>query len=38
MPDGTNDKYPEPQPLSTSEIPEVVNHYRHAALNAIRAG
>ncbi|KAJ8750764.1 hypothetical protein K2173_015945 [Erythroxylum novogranatense] len=38
MPDGTHATYPEPRPLKTSEIPEVVEHYRCAALNAIRAG
>lgn len=38
MPDGTHGKYPKPRPLQSSEIPEVVEHYRRAALNAIRAG
>jgi len=38
MPDGTTGFYPKPRPLKTSEIPEVVAHYRQAALNAIEAG
>lgn len=38
MPDGTHGKYPKPRPLQSSEIPKVVEHYRRAALNAIRAG
>ncbi|KAI8565352.1 hypothetical protein RHMOL_Rhmol03G0252300 [Rhododendron molle] len=38
MPDGTHVTYPNPRPLKTSEIPEVVGHYRQAALNAIEAG
>ncbi|KAH7854739.1 hypothetical protein Vadar_017272 [Vaccinium darrowii] len=38
LPGGTTDFYPKPRPLKTSEIPEVVAHYRQAALNAIEAG
>ncbi|XP_043704306.1 12-oxophytodienoate reductase 7-like [Telopea speciosissima] len=38
MPDGSYGKYPNPHALTTTEIPEVVAHYRQAALNAIRAG
>ncbi|GLT81151.1 hypothetical protein SLA2020_525540 [Shorea laevis] len=38
MPDGTYGIYPEPQALKTCEIPELVEQYRRAALNAIRAG
>ncbi|RVW44101.1 12-oxophytodienoate reductase 3 [Vitis vinifera] len=38
MPDGSYGKYPAPRALKTSEIPEVVEHYRQAALNAIAAG
>ncbi|TYJ32458.1 hypothetical protein E1A91_A05G035900v1 [Gossypium mustelinum] len=38
MPDGSYGIYPKPRPLETSEIQEVVEHYRKAALNAIRAG
>lgn len=38
MPDGTYGIYPKPRPLQTSEIPEIVQEYRQAALNAIEAG
>lgn len=38
MPDGTNAKYPEPKALESYQLPDIVNHYRIAALNAIRAG
>ncbi|KAI3789984.1 hypothetical protein L2E82_02793 [Cichorium intybus] len=38
MPDGTHSRYPEPRPLATHEIPEVVEDYRLAAINAIEAG
>lgn len=38
MPDGSYATYPNPRALRTSEIPEVVDQYRQAALNAIRAG
>ncbi|KAG4959217.1 hypothetical protein AAZX31_13G092500 [Glycine max] len=38
LPDGSYGVYPEPRALSTSEIPEIVQHYRQAAINAIRAG
>ncbi|KAJ6759593.1 12-OXOPHYTODIENOATE REDUCTASE 3 [Salix koriyanagi] len=36
-PDGTYGIYPAPRALKTSEILEVVEHYRQASLNAIRA-
>ncbi|KAF6172753.1 hypothetical protein GIB67_000811 [Kingdonia uniflora] len=38
MPDGSYGTYPQPRPLQTSEIAEVVQQYRQAALNAIKAG
>lgn len=38
MPDATYSPYPEPRPLATHEIPEVVEDYRLAAINAIEAG
>ncbi|CAL1357474.1 unnamed protein product [Linum trigynum] len=38
MPDGTWAPYPVPRQLQTSEIPLVVESYRNAAVNAIRAG
>ncbi|KMS96190.1 hypothetical protein BVRB_001000 [Beta vulgaris subsp. vulgaris] len=38
MPDGSTGKYPVPRPLASDEIPEIVEHYRQAAMNAIRAG
>ncbi|XP_077239962.1 12-oxophytodienoate reductase 7-like isoform X1 [Tasmannia lanceolata] len=38
MPDGTYGKYPRPRRLDASEIPEIVQHYRQAAINAIEAG
>ncbi|KAL5182816.1 12-oxophytodienoate reductase 3 [Glycine soja] len=38
MPDGSHGFYPEPHALTTSEISEIVHHYRQAAINAIRAG
>ncbi|XP_057498042.1 12-oxophytodienoate reductase 3-like [Actinidia eriantha] len=38
LPDGTHGVYPNPRPLKTFEILEVVEHYRLAALNAIEAG
>ncbi|KDP33907.1 hypothetical protein JCGZ_07478 [Jatropha curcas] len=38
MPDGSYGKYPTPRRLETSEILEVVENYRQAAVNAIRAG
>lgn len=38
MPDGSYGTYPKPQPLETHEIPHIVEQYRQAALNAIRAG
>lgn len=38
MPDGSYGKYPNPRRLATSEIPEIVEQYRQAAVNAIEAG
>ncbi|CAD6245433.1 unnamed protein product [Miscanthus lutarioriparius] len=38
MPDGSYGKYPTPRRLATSEIPEIVEQYRQAAINAIKAG
>ncbi|KAL9257376.1 12-oxophytodienoate reductase 3-like protein [Drosera capensis] len=38
MPDGSHANYLPPHALTTSEIPAVVEDYRRAALNAIRAG
>ncbi|XP_052183520.1 12-oxophytodienoate reductase 3 [Diospyros lotus] len=38
MPDGTHATYPSPRPLSAYEIPDVVDRYRQAAVNAIQAG
>ncbi|XP_058108579.1 12-oxophytodienoate reductase 3 [Magnolia sinica] len=38
MPDGSYGTYPRPRRLQTSEIPEIVGHYRQAAINAIQAG
>lgn len=38
LPDGSYAVYPEPRPLTTSEIQQIVQHYRHSAINAIRAG
>ncbi|XP_076905787.1 artemisinic aldehyde Delta(11(13)) reductase-like [Bidens hawaiensis] len=38
MPDATYGRYPEPRPLATHEIPQVVEDYRLAAVNAIEAG
>lgn len=38
MPDGSHGIYPKPRALKTSEIPEIVEHYRQAAINAIEAG
>lgn len=38
LPDGSYGVYPEPRALATSEIPEIVQNYRQAAINAIRAG
>lgn len=37
-PDGSYGTYPKPRALETYEILDVVEHYRRAALNAIRAG
>ncbi|GAB4853728.1 12-oxophytodienoate reductase 3 [Ancistrocladus abbreviatus] len=38
MPDASHAEYPAPRALLSSEIQEVVEHYRQAACNAIRAG
>ncbi|KAK9705539.1 hypothetical protein RND81_07G064700 [Saponaria officinalis] len=38
LPDGSYGKYPQPRALATHEILKVVEDYRQAALNAIRAG
>ncbi|KZV18987.1 12-oxophytodienoate reductase 3 [Dorcoceras hygrometricum] len=38
LPDGSHEIYPKPRKLETHEIPEVVEQYRQAALNAIEAG
>ncbi|KAL6645972.1 hypothetical protein ACP70R_017580 [Stipagrostis hirtigluma subsp. patula] len=38
MPDGSHGTYPTPRRLATSEIPEIVEQYRQAAINAIEAG
>ncbi|CAL0324636.1 unnamed protein product [Lupinus luteus] len=38
LPDGSIDSHPDPRQLNTSEIPEIVEHYRQSAINAIRAG
>ncbi|XP_010557657.1 PREDICTED: 12-oxophytodienoate reductase 3 [Tarenaya hassleriana] len=38
LPDGTYGKYPKPRALEASEIQQVVENYRTAAINAIRAG
>ncbi|KAL7096086.1 hypothetical protein ACP275_10G061200 [Erythranthe tilingii] len=38
LPDGSYGIYPKPRKLETYQIPEVVEHYRAAAVNAIEAG
>ncbi|XP_078179757.1 oxophytodienoate-reductase 3 [Carex rostrata] len=38
MPDGSYAKYPKPRRLTTIEIPEIIQLYRQAAVNAISAG
>ncbi|XP_010533025.1 PREDICTED: 12-oxophytodienoate reductase 3-like [Tarenaya hassleriana] len=38
LPDGSYGKYPKPRALEASEIPRVVECYRIAAINSIRAG
>ncbi|XP_074273610.1 12-oxophytodienoate reductase 3-like [Silene latifolia] len=38
LPDGSYGKYPAPRALAAHEIPAIVENYRQAALNAIRAG
>lgn len=37
-PDGSIGAYSDPRALTTSEIPEIVEHYRQSAINAVRAG
>ncbi|XP_048133993.1 12-oxophytodienoate reductase 3-like [Rhodamnia argentea] len=38
MPDGTQDNFSKPRALETSEIPKIVERFRRAAINSIRAG
>ncbi|XP_061987939.1 12-oxophytodienoate reductase 3-like [Rosa rugosa] len=38
LPDGSQETYAQPRRLETHEIPQIVEQYRQAALNAIRAG
>lgn len=38
MPDGSYGVYPKPRRLATSEILDIVEQYRQAAINAIEAG
>lgn len=38
MPDGSYGKYAKPRRLSEEEIPDIVQQYRQAAINAIKAG
>lgn len=38
MPDGSYGKYAKPRRLSEEEIPQIVELYRQAAVNAIKAG
>ncbi|KAL3744673.1 hypothetical protein ACJRO7_013874 [Eucalyptus globulus] len=38
MPDGSHAIYPKPRALNHSDIQDMVEHYRQAAINAIRAG
>lgn len=38
MPDASHEIYPKPRAIAVHEIAEVVEHYRHSALNAIKAG
>ncbi|WOL20200.1 12-oxophytodienoate reductase 7 [Canna indica] len=38
LPNGKYGSYSKPRRLPTSQIPEIVQHYRQAALNAIEAG
>lgn len=37
-PDGSFGPYSDPRALTTSEILEIVEHYRQSAINAVRAG
>ncbi|KAL3830033.1 hypothetical protein ACJIZ3_018835 [Penstemon smallii] len=38
LPDGSYGRYPTPRKLETYQIPQLVQHYRQAAINAIEAG
>ncbi|KAH7541940.1 hypothetical protein FEM48_Zijuj02G0020600 [Ziziphus jujuba var. spinosa] len=38
LPDGSIAKFSKPRALQTNEIPQVVDHYRKAAINSIQAG
>jgi 12-oxophytodienoic acid reductase len=38
MPDGSYAKYPKPRRLTMTEIPEIIQLYCQAAINAISAG
>ncbi|XP_021714017.1 12-oxophytodienoate reductase 7-like isoform X2 [Chenopodium quinoa] len=38
LPDGSFSDYSSPRALTTSEIPQIIEHYRQAAINSIRAG
>lgn len=38
MPDGSHAAYPAPRALARHEIPQIIQHYRWAAVNAIEAG
>ncbi|KAI4970939.1 hypothetical protein ZWY2020_001853 [Hordeum vulgare] len=38
LPDGSYGTYPTPRRLATSEVPDIVEQYRQAAINAIEAG
>lgn len=38
LPDGKYELYPKPRKLEAYELPELVEQYRQAAINAIEAG
>lgn len=38
LPDGSFSDYSSPRALASSEIPQIIDHYRQAAINSIRAG
>nr|WBW02129.1 isopiperitenone reductase [Schizonepeta tenuifolia] len=38
LPDGTHGVFPKPRRLETHELPQIVDQYRQAAINAIEAG